>query len=260
MTGTGPADVAWDVDDTLAVTPVSRTWRVRLPGRLAVLRQDEPGAALLGLNREAEPEVLRAAAAAGLGPALISADPARGLLLTAWLPGRAWSAADLREPGNLRRAAVLLRRLHATPLAGPVVDLGAAIERYAAPAGAPGLAVRARADLARCRWLAGASGPGPARCFCHHDPTPGNFIAGPGGALHLIDWEYAGLGHPDFDLAGLAVGADFGPEEVRQLLAAYREGTPTGADVERHRAWEAFCRSLGALWAAALARETRSRG
>jgi len=248
-------ELHWRILEPLAATPVSRTWRVAVGEQLAVLRLDEPGAGHLGLNRIAEAGVLRTAAAAGLGPTCLSADPARGLLLTAWLPGRAWSAVDLQEVGNLQRAAALLRRVHATPLAGPVVDLGAAIDRYAAGAGAPAadLAATARDQLAHA-LLGGVAAEAAPLCFCHNDPTPGNFIASPAGELHFIDWEYAGLCHPGFDLAGLVLGAELTAEQVDLLLTAYWGRPPTRADGDRQRAWEALCRSLGTLWAAALAR------
>ena len=247
-------ELHWRILEPLAATPVSRTWRVALGEQLAVLRLDEPGAGHLGLNRSAEPSVLSTAAAAGLGPTCLTADPARGLLLTAWLPGRAWSAVDLQEVGNLHRAAALLRRVHATPLAGPVVDLGAAIDRYSAGAGVPAadLAATARDQLAHA-LPGGVVGEAAPLCFCHIDPTPGNFIASPAGELHLIDWEYAGLCYPGFDLAGLAVGAELMAEQVELLLTAYRGRPPTPAETDTHRSWEALCRSLGALWAAALA-------
>ena len=251
------------LQEVLASTPVSRTWRVLADGRPAVLRVDEPGARRLGLPRRAEPDVLRAMAAAGLGPAVLAADPARGTLLTEWLPGRAWTAADLREPANLRRAAGLLRRVHDLPPAGPafdrVLDLPAAIDRYAALGGprAAGPGQAAREQLARC--LATEAGPDAAGLrqrpdlhLCHGDPTPGNFIAGPDGDLRLIDWEYAGRGPPAFDLAGLAVGAALDPAGDDLLLAAYAGRQPGAGDRARHRAWKAFCQALGALWTGAL--------
>ena len=34
--------------------------------------------------------------------------------------------------------------------------------------------------------------------LCHHDLIPENIIQGPKG-LFFIDWEYASLGHPQFD-------------------------------------------------------------
>lgn len=240
----------WQIQETLAITAVSRTWRVLAGEQMAVLRLDEPGATRLGLNRPAEPAVLRAAAAAGLGPACLQSDADRGLLLTEWLPGTTWSAGALREPGNLRLAAGLLRRVHALPLTEPVLDLGAAIGRYAAPGGARlmRLAARARDELALC--LAGT--PSQRQCLCHNDPTPGNFIALPDGGLRLIDWEYAGRCYPGFDLAGLALGAGLTPDEDEMLLGAYGDRPPDSAAVARHRAWKRFCQVLSELWVEAL--------
>lgn len=239
----------WQVLELLAATPVSRTWKVTVAGRPAVLREDEPGAAHLKLDRHGEVSVLRAAAVAGLGPEVLYADPGRGRLLTRWLPGRAFTAADLQDPANLQRAARLLRQLHATPLAGPALDIAGAIERYAATAGAAAgeLAAAARAQLRRC--LAGSA---EELCFCHHDPMPGNFVASPGGEIRLIDWEYAGLGYPGFDLAGLAVGASLAVDRVSLLHTAYRGRTSTLADLAQHRAWEALYRGLSGLWQASL--------
>jgi aminoglycoside phosphotransferase (APT) family kinase protein len=257
MTGTALLPPGWVIQEALAVTPVSRTWRVVADGRQAVLRVDEPLARRLGLDRAAEPGVLRTVADAGLGPACLDADATGGWLLTEWLPGSAWSAPDLREPANLRRAAGLLRRLHGLPPAGPVLDLAAAIDRYAALGGtlAAGPARVAREQLARCRSADAAADVGAAAdppCLCHNDPTPGNFIAVADGSLRLIDWEYAGLGHPAFDLAGLAVGADLDPSGDEILLRAYRGRSPQPGELARHEAWKAFCRTLGALWTGAL--------
>jgi thiamine kinase-like enzyme len=74
----------------------------------------------------------------------------------------------------------------------------------------------------------------------------------PRGDLRLIDWEYAGLCYPGFDLAGLAVGADLATDQVRRLLTAYLGRLPTPLESDRHRCWEALCRELNALWQAAL--------
>ncbi|MEO7386613.1 MAG: phosphotransferase [Gammaproteobacteria bacterium] len=249
LPGTGD----WHIDERLAVTPVSRTSRVRQGDRQAVLRQDEAGARQLGLDRVAERAILARVASAGLGPACLDADPARGLLLTEWLPGRAWTAADLRESDNLQQAAALLRRIHTLPPEGPLQDLAAAIHRYEVRAGVTDIADLARDQLTRCRQLESA----PALCLCHNDPTPGNFIAGTGRPLRLIDWEYAGLCDPFFDLAVLASGAALTPAGQGILLAAYRQRPPHLADSKRLEAWMTFCGFLGALWEAALAKQNQ---
>lgn len=42
-------------------------------------------------------------------------------------------------------------------------------------------------------------------CLCHFDPVPANWLYTAEG-LQLLDWEYAGLGHPLWDLAALLQG------------------------------------------------------
>jgi thiamine kinase len=42
-------------------------------------------------------------------------------------------------------------------------------------------------------------------CLCHLDPVPANWLYTSKG-LQLLDWEYAGLGHPLWDLAALLQG------------------------------------------------------
>ena len=53
--------------------------------------------------------------------------------------------------------------------------------------------------------------------LCHNDPYYLNFLDD--GALWLIDWEYAGMGDPMYDLAG--IGHTLDPRGREVLLEAY---------------------------------------
>jgi thiamine kinase-like enzyme len=59
--------------------------------------------------------------------------------------------------------------------------------------------------------------------LCHNDPYHLNFLDD--GGLWLIDWEYAGMGDPLYDLAGIGLNLD---REGRDLLLRtyYGEVTP----------------------------------
>ena len=55
---------------------------------------------------------------------------------------------------------------------------------------------------------------------CHNDLLNANFIAD-GEHLWIVDWEYAGMGDPFFDLGNFAVNHELDEEGEHALLAAY---------------------------------------
>ncbi len=112
------------------------SYRVEQGGERFVLRVDETLARDLQLDRRAEARILDAAFRGGVGPELVAADfRAPAVLLLRYLPGRAWTPADLRDRHRLAQLADLLRRVHAIRVPGPALDLAAAARRYAERAG-----------------------------------------------------------------------------------------------------------------------------
>jgi thiamine kinase-like enzyme len=64
-----------------------------------------------------------------------------------------------------------------------------------------------------------ASGKRPARP-CHNDLLIGNFLD-EGHTLRILDWEYAGMGDPYFDLANFSTNHELDESGDRMLLEAY---------------------------------------
>jgi thiamine kinase-like enzyme len=69
---------------------------------------------------------------------------------------------------------------------------------------------------ARIRRVRGAAPPMP----CHNDLLNANFIDD-GRSVRIVDWEYAGMGDPFFDLANFSINHEFGAPENDRLLEAY---------------------------------------
>lgn len=160
------------------------------------LRLPRPGAAA-AVDRQAERAVLAMAAARGLALPPLYFDPGDGTMLTRREPGRApRSAAALRgDPAALAALGRCLRRLHEAPVELPwtfvAADVAAAhFRRIDRPDLAwPLLRLAQRLDDSVAR-----------RVPAHDDLNPGN-ILWQGGRPWLIDWEYAGMNDPAFDLA-----------------------------------------------------------
>ena len=148
-----------------------------------------------------------------------------GYLVTRFIVGLAGVATrrsiDLRRSGGSRDS---LRRIHDGPaIPGLFVPL-----RIAEAYRGPGDGAR-RPDPARVRPGRGRRAPdrgGPAWPTplelrpCHNDLLNANFIDD-GARIRIIDWEYAGMGDPFFDLGNFSINHELTPDEDEILLAAY---------------------------------------
>lgn len=66
---------------------------------------------------------------------------------------------------------------------------------------------------------------------CHCDTLPENWIVDPKGRMYLLDWEYAGMNDPYWDITAPFIEAGFSPDEEKVLLSAYFDGSiPTVAE------------------------------
>jgi thiamine kinase len=229
----------------LAGGPTNVTWLVEHNATHFVLRLDLPAAAELGLDRESERQVCSAAAAAGLTPAYRIFDPGSPVSLRPFVAGRACTADDLRDRARLEKLAALLRRLHDLPPAGAPFQPAVAASRYAERIGTPeSAAIAARAQAA---WDATQRQAGP-RVPCHNDLVAENVLETTDGELLVIDWEYAGMGDPFFDLAVVVRHHALEESLAGVLLDAYLGYIATRAESRRLQRHCEFYGLLLGLW------------
>jgi thiamine kinase-like enzyme len=231
----------------------NRNYKITTGGESYVLRL--PGAGTENyIDRAAEVHDAALAAGAGLTPEILYADPASGLMLTRFVDGaETLTAAAMHEHGTMAEAARILRRLHDSGLVFRremrVFDKIDSYLRKSPRAAAQFGEVRRGAE--RLRPV--VDDPGRRLVPCHVDPTPHNFLRGRDAdgrqRLYLIDWEYAEMSEPAYDLAGLSIEAEFSDTEDRALLAAYGEGV-AGATPDRFAAYKAALYLMAGSWAA----------
>jgi aminoglycoside phosphotransferase (APT) family kinase protein len=206
---------------------VSEHWHLELGGKEFVLRIDRPLAGGLGLDRPHENEILGVVGNAGIGPSPVWSDPARGIQVCTYLPGESWTREDVLDSGNLEELARTLASLHRLDSAGPAFDAASAAQRY----------VKQIGSRQATRLAAEASGlfhelesDRVASALCHNDLVHGNIICSAPDvsaresaiAVKLIDWEYAAVGDPLFDLATVIRHHDLPGSLAEGFLAAYQ--------------------------------------
>jgi len=174
------------------------------------------------VSRVHEAAASRWAAEAGIAPRLHFAG--QGCLVSAFIDGRTLDADELAA--RRADAQALIARVHRdlkrrargdAPFFWPFAVLRGyedALLRAKHPI-APELP-RLLSIVDSCE---AAQAPMPI-VFGHHDLLPANFLDD-GKRLWLVDWEYAGLGTPMFDLANFAVNAGLDEAGGHALLSDY---------------------------------------
>ena len=226
----------------LAVEPLAGgtanvSYRVRSLQGWFVVRLHRPYAPELGVDRRREARLHAAAAAAGLAPAILAADPGGSFLVTEYADARRWDSEDMEDPERLMLLARTLGRLHALPAPQtPAFDLAtlaaghvaAIVRTEPAAAGVLGpLLVRAQGILAE---QTAAARP---HCIVHNDLNHANLLGE--APLYLIDWEYAAVADPLSDLACLVA---YYPQLMSQLpLLLAESGLAATPGQLRQAAW-----------------------
>ena len=189
-------------------------WVIRLAGNDTYM---------LGISREVEHAATVAAASVGVGPEVTGFLRPEGYLVTRFIEGSPVSDEAARQPATLRRVADSLRRIHDGPaIPGLFVPLRI-VEVYRGLAETRGVQIPHEYDLAvtvgRKIELACLAAPVSLRP-CHNDLLNANFIDD-GARIRIVDWEYAGMGDPFFDLGNFSINHELSPEQDAVLLAAY---------------------------------------
>lgn len=214
----------------LTLTPLSggitnRNYRVDVAGASErfVIRLAGNDTHLLGISREVEHAATVAAAGVGVGAEVVAFLRPEGILVTRFIEGTAVADLDIHAPEVIERVADSVRRFHDGPaIPGLFVPLRV-VEAYRALARDNGVTIPPEYDLAsaigRRIELALVTHPIELRP-CHNDFLPGNLIDD-GTRIRVVDWEYAGMGDPFFDLGNFSVNNELSPDEDEAFLRAY---------------------------------------
>jgi thiamine kinase-like enzyme len=203
----------------------NRNFRVNFGGTDYVVRLPGKDTALLGIDREAERLATKKAAELELGPKVAAMLDHPPCLVTCFVESHEVTAAELREPAGLDEVGRAMRAFHESGLELPTdFYVSEIVSEYAEVSQSRGGSLpdgydHAR-DCARKVVKAVRKNAEHQPMPCHNDLLTANFLSD-GRRLVIVDWEYAGMGDPFFDLGNFAVNNELGDAEEERLLAAY---------------------------------------
>ncbi|TML94743.1 MAG: hypothetical protein E6G03_11325 [Actinobacteria bacterium] len=192
----------------------NRNFKVEADGREFVLRIGGKDTELLGIDRSAEYAASSIAADLGLGPEVVTFVEPEGYLVTRYVEGVVGKV-------EVDRVGAALRRLHGGPAFPGRFDSFRVVEDYRTIAHERGVDVPPEYEAAKeLADRVERRRSGAPLLPCHNDLLNANFITD-GDHLWLVDWEYAGMGDPFFDLGNFAVNHELTEEAEHALLSAY---------------------------------------
>ncbi len=229
----------------------NHTYAVEIAGGKYVFRLPGEGTEQL-VNRKDEKISTELAGSIGVDTKLIYFNADTGIKITDYiLEAETMSPVSMRKAQNIKEAAKLFRVLHTcgqdTKVSFEVFEMAEGYERIILEhAGAfyPDYA-EIRKNLTKIKVCVDQYKR--VKAPCHNDPLCENWIRGT-ERLYLVDWEYAGMNDPMWDLADLSIEADYNEEMDEYLLESYLGGSVGKKERLRFEVNKIYLDFLWSLW------------
>ncbi len=199
----------WPVDSkhkpllirSLSNGSTNKSYLIRCGQNNYCLRINAANETALGINRALERKILKGLEPLDIAPRILYHSSHLKYTLLTYISGKAWTRSDCSRLGQRDRLFQLINTYQSVALEVEPMDYSRYLLNYLnrLESRDKPLLGKTREDFERfwegfSAFTQQAWGP----VLCHHDLIPENIVETEQG-LKIIDWEYAGLGHPNFD-------------------------------------------------------------
>jgi len=226
----------------------NKSFLLTTAGGDVVLRINSAHSSALNLNRNAEHQALRLADKAGLCAPLIHYDRQHKYMVSRFIRGESWNSSAT----NLAQLAQHLQKIHRLPPIDAHLIIADKIAHY-------WRGIKSDSNAGFIKQLHSlhqrihvsidkASALSQGNCLCHNDLLADNLITTSDGKLYVIDWEYAAMGDPFYDLAVITEGHNLNQQQQHLLLTSYLSRPANAPDWQRLYLCQLVYCYLTALW------------
>lgn len=200
----------------------NQSYRIDRGKETFVLRIFGEGTEQLGINRNSERICTEIVSQSGIGAQVVPWIPGEDLLVTRFISGTPLTVETAADPRMMQRIVSSIKCCHEGPSFPGHFSAFKDIQTYYRLAtqyqvSLPGLQSDTFDQLAQ---IEAVLKPIAQSKSCHNDLLAGNLIDD-GETIRIIDWEYAAMGDPFFDLGFFATDNQLDDEQCEQLLHNY---------------------------------------
>lgn len=216
-----------DVRHKITVTTLdggmtNQTYRLDLNDEAFVLRLFGENTHLLGIDRQREKTCTAIVAQSGIGATMESWISGKDFMMTRFIEGKHLTVDSAKHPETIQRIITSLLNCHNGQAFPGYYSPFESIRTYyhlACKRGVlfPESLSQVFALMSKIEAIIGYCDDPKS---CHNDLLLGNFIDD-GETIRIIDWEYAAMGDPFFDLGFLAVDLGLNENQCKSLLYEY---------------------------------------
>tara|TARA_B110000003_G_scaffold191719_1_gene190520 strand:- start:540 stop:1331 length:792 start_codon:yes stop_codon:yes gene_type:complete len=231
------------LDQNLASGPISQVFLCTYNQAKAVIRIDCPSASMLSIDRHTEVTILNSVKNLELAPRVLYQDKSAGILIWKFIPGTKPSFNSGNKDHCLKSLGRELSLVHNTSIPDHCSDIFThSIDLYGdllKNTSYEPLYIRALSIFKELYF------DETTKVLSHNDLNQGNVLWK--NKFYFLDWEYASLNHPCFDLASLVHTYKLDLNQVHDLSIGYG-GDKELFKMERLEHWIEFIHYLDEIW------------
>ena len=230
------------VRETVKDDSISSVHLCDYQGIPSVMRVDKPLAGYLDLDRAGEFDLLYCIQPHGFSPEPLYSDPGEGILICRFLEGDALTPTDLGTRGKIVELGKILGSIHRLHLPDFKTRFVSQIRHYEKELknDADGSLLKRGIDL-----FDSLTANEDDWVVCHNDLIAANLVQGE--RLLILDWEYASLNHPYFDLATVLENHALTESQSELFLDAY-SGERQSIDLVKLDEWRQLTHYVTLFW------------
>src|SRR6266545_4680424 len=198
-------------------------YKVQVDGTAYFVRVPGESTELLAVDRDNEYRNTKAAADAGIGPAVLYYLPEYYVMVLEFLKGKTMSKDSLNAPGMPQRMAQSIKRLHSGPRFLTDFNMFRLTEYYLNLCKERDIRIP-DGYLERMQTIEQIEKTMSVYRLdtvpCNNDLLAENYLED-GKQLWLIDYEYSGNNDPTFELGNTCQEMQFNDEQINEVCAAY---------------------------------------
>lgn len=201
---------------------------------------------VFAVDRELEVSIQKQLAQYSLAPEVLDYHLEQGWLLQPYYQAPSLQQANLSPLVKATFLADTLSKIHRTQVDVPAWSMAQRVEHYLQQLRSidPSLASQMNEQLVPVQWLLDDWLSYPV--LCHNDLSMNHILMTE--PVRVIDWEYAGIGHPLFDIASAITVNQLSGEMTLRLITEYEKRTHYQIDRQGLAQWCEFVEWLNKVW------------